>query len=314
VIPQRAFVLGAGLGTRLRPLTDERPKPLVPIYGKPLITFAFDHLIAAGVEEFVVNTHHCPEAYDRLVGPAYKGRSVTYRHEPVLLDTGGGIGNVADLLGDADFIVYNGDVLADVPLEAAGEMHKRDGNLATLILRSGGGPLQVRCDVAAGAVTDIRDALGGRTEPAFLFTGISIISPELLRHIPTREVVSIVPIYLELIRQGARIGGCVEDAGNWFDLGSINSYLEAHAWLAENRLAYSPSGWPEPVNSSATIHPGAQLSGFFAVGSGAEIGANSVVKNSVIWESARVEAGAQLDRCIVRNGRCAVGTQNGTVI
>ncbi|MFM8717326.1 MAG: sugar phosphate nucleotidyltransferase, partial [Spartobacteria bacterium] len=60
-----AFVLGAGLGTRLRPLTDERPKPLVPIFNKPLITFAFDHLIASGIRRFVVNTHHRPEAYSR---------------------------------------------------------------------------------------------------------------------------------------------------------------------------------------------------------------------------------------------------------
>lgn len=314
MIPRRAFVLGAGLGTRLRPLTDERPKPLVPIYGKPLITFAFDHLIAGGVEEFVVNTHHCPEAYAGLIGAAYEGRRVTYRHEPVLLDTGGGIGNVEDLLGAEDFIVYNGDVLADVPLAAACEMHRRNGHLATLILRSSGGPLQVRCDEAKGAVTDIRDALGGHTEPAFLFTGISIASPELLRHIPPRKVVSIIPIYLDLIRQGASIGGYVEDEGNWFDLGSIDSYLDAHAWLAENRLAYSPSGWPEAVNPSATIIPGSQLSGFFAVGARAQIGANSVVKNSVIWEGGRVEAGAQLDRCIVRAGRCAVGTQNATVI
>jgi NDP-sugar pyrophosphorylase family protein len=63
----KAFVLGAGLGTRLRPLTDSRPKPLVPVFNKPLITFAFDHLLHAGVQKFVVNTHHRPEAYERLI-------------------------------------------------------------------------------------------------------------------------------------------------------------------------------------------------------------------------------------------------------
>ena len=63
----KAFVLGAGLGTRLRPLTDHRPKPLVPLFGKPLITFGFDHLIANGITSFAVNTHHCPKAYGQLL-------------------------------------------------------------------------------------------------------------------------------------------------------------------------------------------------------------------------------------------------------
>ena len=90
---KQAFVLAAGLGTRLRPLTDDLPKPLIPVGLKPLITFAFDHLIAdLGVEEFIVNTHHCPEAYGEAFPTAeYRGRTLRFRHEPVLLDSAGGI-------------------------------------------------------------------------------------------------------------------------------------------------------------------------------------------------------------------------------
>src|SRR5213596_3564093 len=90
----QAFVLGAGLGTRLRPLTDDLPKPLAPIFQKPLITFALDHLIDIGVSTFVINTHKLPESFQNFFGKnAYRGCSTTLVHEPELLETGGGIKN-----------------------------------------------------------------------------------------------------------------------------------------------------------------------------------------------------------------------------
>ena len=109
---KQAFVLGAGLGTRLRPLTDELPKPLVPIFQKPLITFALDHLAAVGVKSFVINTHHLPQEFERLFyGGSYRQIPVRLVHEPVLLETGGGIKNAEPLLGAEPFLVYSGDVL-----------------------------------------------------------------------------------------------------------------------------------------------------------------------------------------------------------
>jgi len=97
---KQAFVLGAGLGTRLRPLTDELPKPLVPIFQKPLITFALDHLIDIGIQEFVINTHRLPEAFAKAFPEkSYFGTSLRFVNEPVLLETGGGIKNIETLLG-----------------------------------------------------------------------------------------------------------------------------------------------------------------------------------------------------------------------
>ena len=86
-----AFILGAGLGTRLRPLTEECPKPLLPVGGRPLITYAMDHCLSVGIERFIVNTHHCPRAFDRAFPEkSWRGWPILFRHEPVLLDTGGG--------------------------------------------------------------------------------------------------------------------------------------------------------------------------------------------------------------------------------
>src|SRR5207302_3088131 len=114
----QAFVLAAGLGKRLRPLTDELPKPLVPIFQKPLITFALDHFIDLGIESFIINTHRLPEAFDtEFAESRYRDRPIKLVNETVLLETGGGIKNIEAELGNEPFVTYSGDVLTDIPLQ-----------------------------------------------------------------------------------------------------------------------------------------------------------------------------------------------------
>jgi len=305
-----AFVLGAGLGTRLRPLTDSRPKPLVPVFNKPLITFAFDHLIAGGVEKFVVNTHHRPEAYGQLLGESqgrcdYRGREIFFRHEPVLLETGGGIKNAADLLGDEPFLVYNGDVLADFPLEPLLRAHAGSGNIATLALRSSGAERRIQFDAASGLITDMRGLIGGRPEPAFLFTGVSIVSPEIFDHIGDGQIVSIIPVLVDLMRRGARVGGVVIDDGVWFDIGNIEAYLEVHQILAADahRFSYLPENWRQPVANGAVVDPSVRLIGGSAVGEGARVGEGALLEDVVVWPGEIVQPSASLCRAVLAGGR-----------
>src|SRR5512136_1734000 len=113
-----AFILGAGLGTRLRPLTEDTPKPLLPIGGRPIITYAMEHLKAVGVQRFIINTHHCAGRYAEVFPEgSWRGIPITFRHEPILLDTAGGIKNIEDLIAAGDrIIVYNGDIISSLPL------------------------------------------------------------------------------------------------------------------------------------------------------------------------------------------------------
>ncbi|MGY8689607.1 MAG: sugar phosphate nucleotidyltransferase, partial [Verrucomicrobiales bacterium] len=129
----KAFVLGAGLGTRLQPLTEWLPKPMVPVYHRPLISYAFNHVRSLpDLEGYVVNTHHYPEAYTAAFPEsAYNGLPIAFRHEPILLETAGGIANIADLLGRERFLVYNGDILSDIPLAPLLEAHERGGHEVT---------------------------------------------------------------------------------------------------------------------------------------------------------------------------------------
>jgi mannose-1-phosphate guanylyltransferase/mannose-1-phosphate guanylyltransferase/phosphomannomutase len=297
----KAFVLGAGLGTRLRPLTDQLPKPLIPFFNRPLITRAFDHLLGAGMREFIVNTHHLPERYaDAFPQNEYRGARITFRHEPVLLETAGGIANIADLVGDSSFLVFNGDVLTDLPLAGLLRAHEESDNLVTLVLRSDGPARHVAFDASRGLVTDIRGKLGTGNMGTHQFTGIYAVRPAFLKHLTPGKIESVVQPWLAAIRQGERIGGVVVDEGRWWDLGDRESYLDAHrAFLTSE---------DEPISLAAQVHSTAVLTGLNVISAGAVVGARAVLEDCVLWTGACVAEGTRLRRCIVRSGMVAKGT------
>ena len=303
-VVRTAFVLGAGLGTRLRPLTNRRPKPLIPVVNRPLIAHTFDRLREQSIESLVVNTHWAAEAYaTAFPESAYRGMPLDFREEkPEVLETAGGIKNVEDLLGGEPFIVHNGDILTDLSLREALGFHVASGNEVTLILRSKDGPLQISFDEASGRVTDIGRRLDPASEPSFLFTGIYIVQPEFLRRIPAATKISVVTIFCEMIRAGAKLGGIIIDEGNWWDLGTREQYLAVHRWLAEGGIRNAE--WLHP---SAQISPGAIVEGATAIGANARIGEGARLRDCLIWENAEVAPGAVLERCIVTDGARAEG-------
>lgn len=221
-----AFILGAGLGTRLRPLTEDCPKPLLPLGGRPVITYAMDHLLGAGVTRFIVNTHHCHEVYRReFPESAWKDIPIIFRHEPVLLDTGGGLKNIEDLLRDDEAILcYNGDVIADFPLQPLISAHEEMGPAVTMALRSNGPLLNVNID-DLGQVCDLRHAIGNPGVKSCLFTGIYAIETSSLAGLEAGKIESIVPMLLRMIieRPGS-VRGVVIDSGRWHDIGSVEEY------------------------------------------------------------------------------------------
>ena len=304
-VVRTAFVLGAGLGTRLRPLTNRRPKPRIPVANRPLIAYTFDRLFDANIESVVVNTHWAAKAYSTpFPKPSYRGMTLTFREEkPDVLETGGGIKNVEDLLGGEPFIVHNGDILTDLPLLRALGHHVASGNEVTLVLRSQDGPLQIAFDESSGRILDIGRRLDPAREPRFLFTGIYVVQPEFLRRIPAATKVSVVPIFCEMIRTGARLGGIVIDDGKWWDLGTRDQYLAVHRDISDcgSRIA----DWIDPT---AQISPNAIIEGATAIGAHARIGDGAQLRDCLVWENAEVAPGAILERCIVTAGARVEGT------
>ncbi len=318
-----AFVLCAGWGERLQPLTDQIPKPLVPLCGVPLCAFALARIAAAGVQRIVINTHRLAGEFVRLFPsyprPAhYAGVPVVFRHEPELLETAGGFKNVEDLLLPGPVLVHNGDIVAGLDLAALFAAHERAGALCTLALRSSGGPLQVGFDAASGLVTDIRGELGSPA-PRFLYTGVCVVSPALLGRIPAGRPVSFVPVWMDVLRAGERLAGVVLDGGVWRDVGTVAEYMRIHADLASGGVVLAhppgaPEGWPVWRMPGARVADGARLCGWNWIGRDAEVGAGAQVENAILWAGARVEAGASVRGCVVREGMIAAGQLENAVV
>ena len=296
---RQAFVLGAGLGTRLRPVTDKLPKPLVPIFQKPLITFALDHLIYNGVERFIINTHRLPEAFRDFFPGRYAGCPIELVNEPVLLETGGGIKNIESNLGDEPFITYSGDILTDADLAPLIDEHFRRGNDVTLGLRKTG--LASAVALRDGSVVDISNRYGVAGD--YDFANIAAWNPAIFKRIPPREKISFIPVIGDWIGAGGKIGGVVLDDGKWVNIGSRDQYLEIHrAILEENwKPGYIKTrDWPLRVSDSAFVDPTVQLRGCSVVAENCRVEAEATLDDTILWPGAQIASRSQLVGCIVR--------------
>ena len=305
---KQAFVLGAGLGTRLRPLTDELPKPLVPIFQKPLITFALDHLIEIGIGKFFINTHRLPEKFaEAFPENRYAGIDLTFVNEPILLETGGGIKNIEAELGEEPFITYSGDLLTDVSLQPLIKEHFERGNDVTLALRKTHfKPSIARRD---NRVVDISNRYGIPGE--FDFANIAIWNPTVFAKIPPKEKISFIPVLADWIGDGGKIGGVVLKEGKWFNLGSRAEYFEVHRVIGQEgwRPAYvKGTDWTAPIHPSAIVDPSAQLRGYSVIGKDCRVGAGSILEDTILWPGSQIASNAELVGCIVRAQKAVTGS------
>lgn len=270
-----------GYGSRLRPLTDRLPKPLLPAGGRPALFAAMDKLRPAGIRDFFVNVHHLPEKFAEAFGlPAgtfadsrvaearYKDCRVRLVCEPEILDTGGAVKNLLPLLDlSKPLAVHNGDIIFSSPAEeflAAAEANLADKNCAaTLCLRSSGNLPNVGVG-DSGDVRDMRFALGAPFGRLAQYAGFFVLNPPAFKFFADRaeDKFSIVETFLDVLRSGGRLAGIFDDAGDWADIGTLSEYARLGAeaapdgWTALARLCvagFSPDkGEVVPVSKGAS--------------------------------------------------------------
>ncbi len=283
---RKAFLLGAGLGTRLKPLTQTLPKPLIPFANRPLMTHVLDHCIAAGISDFAINTHHLHETWQQVFPEGtYRGATLTFFHEPLLLETGGGIKNIAEWIDGDPILVYNGDIITDLPIDRLMTSHMASNNVATLATQDHGPALHL--SLQGHQITDIRGLVKGQSG-THQFTGIYCIDAEILDLIPAGEKISVIPAFLELIKRQQLGAYHVKGQPQWLDLGTREAYLEASFSLT-----------PE-IHPSAQVSPSAKITNSW-IGARCNIAEGAQITDSILWDDSSVLADAQLTNCIVHS-------------
>jgi NDP-sugar pyrophosphorylase family protein len=324
----QAVILAGGLGTRLRPLTLDRPKPVVPLLNVPFLSYQLGLLRAHGVRDVILSVSHRPEVIRATMGREPLGelqlRDVV-EQDP--LGTAGGVRNAADLV-EGRVVVLNGDILTDLDLSAMLAAHEARGASASIYLTP------VENPTAYGLVELAKDGRVRRflEKPTWdevttntVNAGVYVLERELLELIPKGEPHSIEREFFPmLLERGVPFYGFVS-AGYWLDIGTPAKYLQAQLDLLARRLRghvepagrERPEGWIDPTS---TIAPSAQLRGPVAIGAachveadavvgpgvvlgaGCRIGAGAQVETAVLWEEVTVGAAARLSGCVIGRG------------
>lgn len=282
----KAFVLAAGKGTRLLPLTLERPKPAVPIGGKPLVGYAIEHLVARGAARIVMNAHHRADVLVAALRESGHFDAISALvQEDVLLGTGGGLHNAWRAIdpGREPVVVVNGDTLFRPDIERALAVHEATGAIATMIVRSDPrarelGAVEVRLD-ATGTAGRVGRLLGKPEgeEPlrTFMFTGTHVISARAFDDLPANGCI-VRHSYRRWIDRGEVVSAIV-DEGPWRDVGTLPAYLDANMALAGTGVLADPTA---RVESSALVG--------VVVGRDAHVAPGVTLRRVVVWDRASV--------------------------
>jgi NDP-sugar pyrophosphorylase family protein len=316
------MILAAGYGTRLRPLTEHVPKPLLPVLGRPVLWYQAMLLSDAGVNEAVVNTHHLPERIEEYAASGALGFLTTEftREKGRILGTGGGIRNARGFLGDGTVLVVNGDTLLLADLAALVRHHRKSGALATMLL-SEDPSVPDEHAIFLDASGLVRRAVG-RGAPArgllrCAFMGAHALEPGVFDYLP-KEGCIIRDGYLKAIEKGEPIAGFVARARAW-DIGMPASLLQTNLAalsgtlinrhvkksLSDNRLRPRRKDAVK-VHGSAFAGPGCTFEGR------AEIGPDAVLARNVrVGNGARIARSLALDGETIKPGEVLNGTIAG---
>lgn len=296
-------MLSAGFGTRLRPVTDSIPKPLLPVRGTPVGAITLERLRRAGCEAVALNLHYLADEVRRGFGDEYRGMPLVYSHEEEILGTLGALAPLASFFDGCDeVILVNGDSLCRWPLRRLLRRHRRTGAAATLLVSSAADPAEYGGGIAVekdGRVRTFRQREDPDGVKRRVFLGAHVLSAELLARAPEEFSHIVHDLYEPLIEEGRTIQ-TVATGRRWHDLGTPRRYRDAAiaGGVAPPPLRWLRRTWTAPdaeVHFSVGLHR-------TVVETGCKVGANVRLRDSLLLPGARIGDGSRLDGCVVGPG------------
>lgn len=291
----KAMVLAAGLGTRLRPHTLLRPKPLFPVLGRPLLLCIIDQLRAAGFTQIVVNAYHLADQIAALVADQ---PDIILQRESIELGTGGGLRMALPQFGEEPVLITNGDIYHGIDYGAVYARHESGACPVTMVMHDY--PRFNKVTVGSGLVrafshSGLHDdnGHGGSDDRLLAFTGIHVVHPAVLRDIPPDIFSSIIDCYQGHLAKGGLIHSAFVAGHFWQDIGTAHDYLDLHRRLLNDA---QPSF---RLAEGVTLGQGVAMDDWGYVGVGANIGDGARLSRVVVWDGANIPAGAVLEDCLV---------------
>lgn len=319
----KAVIMAGGEGTRLRPLSLGRPKPMTPLFGRPVMEHIIRLLREQGIREICVTLCYQPQVVMDYFGSGEQlGVQLTYFVEEKPLGTAGSVKNCAEYLGKEDFLVIGGDCVCNLKLSRAVEVHKEKAAKATLVLYRHETPLEYGLVVTGqdGMVERFVEKPGwGQVVTDQINTGIYLLSPEVLNRIPEGKPWDFgKDLFPAMLREGAAIAGCPLE-GYWCDMGDCGAYLDCVRAALDGKAGLdlelprrSDNLWAaQPVPSGVTVEgpcwigegvklgPGAVIGPYTVLSAGAQVGPQAMVRQSVLLEGACVGEQASLQRALL---------------
>jgi mannose-1-phosphate guanylyltransferase len=308
----KAMLLAAGLGTRLRPLTYELPKPMVPILGRPVMEHILRLLARHGFDDVIANLHYFPDLIRGRFGDGSDyGLRLAYSFEPELMGTAGGVRNARAHFGDETFLVISGDALTDIDLTALLETHREKGGIATLALKRVDDPREFGVVIVAedGRIQGFQE----KPDPAEALSnlgncGIYVFEPEIFDYFPEPDFVDwAMDVYPKLLEQDVSFYGH-EFPEYWNDVGSLEEYrqgnFDALAGAVQTDMPATTNGRMVPdtaevegpvfIGEGCEIAAGVRLTGPVVIGEGARIGENAALRDTIVWPRTEVDPGTVL--------------------
>jgi|WetSurMetagenome_2_1015567.scaffolds.fasta_scaffold00085_5 NDP-sugar pyrophosphorylase family protein/aminoglycoside/choline kinase family phosphotransferase len=286
------FILAAGLGERMRPMTNHIPKPLLPIAGKPLLESIIEKVISSGFSRIGVNSHHLSGLIEAWIANSVFREKIRLFHEPVILNTGGALKNAGSFLEYGNFLVHNGDIISDINLAALFERHRHSGNIATLatfdcpainnVLVTGSGLF-----MDAG-----RGLQPSGDERLVAFSGIAVYSPAFLKFLP-EGASSVLVAWTEAVRAGYRIGTFDTSGHGWSDIGSPSAYASA---VVKKLRDEGETVYAAPA---AEVGRDVAIDGSIIIEKTAVVGNSAKLRNCIILPGGIVAAEAQHENSII---------------